>query len=116
MLSAVTGVDIDTESLAKAGERIWNLRRAIMVLREDRTREDDTLNQPYFEKAVTCYAGTALGQKSGPIDKARFEAIKDRYYKLRGWDVESGRPTRARLEALGLKDVADRLAGSGKLP
>jgi aldehyde:ferredoxin oxidoreductase len=116
LLSAVTGLDVDVDKLAMAGERIWNLRRAIMVKRENRTRENDTLNEPYFKKAITCPAGSATGLVNGPIDKAKFEALKDRYYKLRGWDVNTGWPTRAKLEELGLKDVADELAGMGKLP
>jgi aldehyde:ferredoxin oxidoreductase len=116
LLSAVTGLDVDVDKVAMAGERIWNLRRAIMVKRENRTRENDTLNEPYFKKAITCPAGSATGLVNGPIDKAKFEALKDRYYELRGWDVNTGWPTRAKLEELGLKDVADELAGMGKLP
>jgi len=116
LLSAVTGLDMDVDKIAKAGERIWNLRRAIMVKRENRTRENDTINEPYFKKAITCYAGSATGLVNGPIDKAKFEALKDRYYELRGWDVNTGWPTRTKLEELGLKDVADELASIGKLP
>jgi aldehyde:ferredoxin oxidoreductase len=116
LLSAVTGFDIDADKLAKAGERIWNLRRAIMVKRENRTRENDTLNEPYFKKAIKCYGGTAAGLVNGPIDKAKFEALKDRYYEWRGWDVNTGWPTRVKLEELGLKDVADELASEDKLP
>jgi aldehyde:ferredoxin oxidoreductase len=95
LLSAVTGLDMDVDKIAKAGERIWNLYRAIMVKRENRTREDDTLNEPYFQKAITCHMGTATGLVNGPIDKAKFEALKDRYYELRGWDVNTGRRTGA---------------------
>jgi aldehyde:ferredoxin oxidoreductase len=39
----------------------------------------------------------------------------DCYYELRGWNPENGWPTRARLEALGLGDVADGLAEVGRL-
>ena len=116
LLSAVTGLGMDVDKIAKAGERIWNLRRAIMVKRENRTREDDTLNEPYFKKAITCHMGIATGLVNGPIDKAKFEALKDRYYELRGWDVNTGWPTRDKLEELGLKDIADELASIGKLP
>jgi aldehyde:ferredoxin oxidoreductase len=116
LFSAVTGFDMDVNRMAKAGERIWNLRRAIMVKRENRTRENDTLNEPYFKKAITCPAGSATGLVNGPIDKAKFEALKDRYYAFRGWDTKTGWPTRAKLEDLGLKDVADELASIDKLP
>ena len=46
----------------------------------------------------------------------KFEALKDRFYKLRGWNVNTGWPTRTKLEELGLKDVADELASIGRLP
>ena len=110
LFSAVTGIDMDTGKLAKAGERIWNLRRAIMIKRENRTREDDTVNEPYFKKAIPCLMGTGVGLSCGPIDKIKFEALKDRYYKLRGWNIETGWPTREKLEELGLQDVADELS------
>lgn len=110
LFSAVTGLDMDTRKLAKAGERIWNLRRAIMVKRENRTRADDTVNEPYFKKAIPCLMGTGAGLSCGPIDKVKFEALKDRYYKLRGWDITRGWPTKEKLEELGLQDAADELS------
>jgi aldehyde:ferredoxin oxidoreductase len=39
--------------------------------------------------------------------------MKDDYYRLRGWDVTSGLPTSARLQALGLEDVARDLGAQG---
>jgi len=33
----------------------------------------------------------------------------DEYYEVRGWDKKSGAPSRAKLEELGLKYVADEL-------
>jgi aldehyde:ferredoxin oxidoreductase len=98
LFSAVTGIDTDEKSMSLAGERIWNLERAIMI-REGRTRNDDTLPPHFFLNK--------LG-KLDPIDKAKFEQLKDQYYNLRGWD-SSGKPTRQKLEQLGLKDVADAL-------
>ena len=50
MLSAVTGIDYDARRLWEAGERIFNLRRAIMVLRENRERKDDTISPAWFER------------------------------------------------------------------
>ena len=50
-----------------------------------------------------------------PLDRARWEDVKDRYYQLRGWNVDTGRPTRPKLEQLGLGDVADVLETAGRL-
>ena len=109
-LAAVTGLDLEPDELWKTGERIWNLRRAIMVLREDRHREKDTISQDLFEQAGKFPEGL-----STPLDRGKWESLKDRYYKLRGWNVGTGRPTRAKLEELGMKSVADELENAGRI-
>ena len=96
ILSAVTGVDY--------GERIWNLRRAIMIRRESRGRKDDNIGHLWFERTVP--NGQSL---AAPLDRKKWDELFTRYYKLRGWNPENGRPTRAKLEALGMKNVADKL-------
>jgi len=103
---------VNVDELWQAGERIWNLRRAIMVLRENRHRDDDTLSHDLFEGKSDRTLSTFL---SGPLDTTQWEALKDRYYELCGWNVKTGVPARARLEELGMKDVADKLQGSGKI-
>jgi aldehyde:ferredoxin oxidoreductase len=111
LLSAVTGVDYSESKLWRAGERIWNLRRAIMVLREDRLRADDTLKDIWFEQVV----GSGDETLPEPLDRAEWEALKDRYYTARGWNVSNGRPTRDILEELDMEDVADTLEDAGKI-
>jgi aldehyde:ferredoxin oxidoreductase len=111
--SAVTGIDTSVEEMWLAGERIENLRRAVTVKREDRTRKEETFPDMFFETKWS--TGCPLGGLA-QLDRSKFEALKDRYYKLSGWDIKSGRPTRLKLEELGLKDVADELEREGKLP
>jgi hypothetical protein len=41
--------------------------------------------------------------------------LLEKYYRLRGWDLERGRPTAAKLGQLGLEDVANELVGAGKI-
>ena len=114
MLSAVTGFDIDVEQLWQTGERIYNLRRAIMVLREDRQRDDDTISPDLFDpqRGSIDMISTHLPE---PLHPQRFESLKDRYYALRGWSVGTGRPTRERLDELDMEDIADKLEAAGKL-
>lgn len=81
-----------------------------MVLRENRRREDDTLSHFWFEQTP---GGTQV--LADPIDTVQWEALKDRYYELRGWDISTGWPARAKLEQLGMKGVADKLQTAGKL-
>ena len=40
----------------------------------------------------------------------------DAYYEEKGWDIEKGIPTRRKLEALDLEDVAEDLEDLGMLP
>lgn len=110
ILAAVTGLSLTPDQLWETGERIWSLRRSVMVKREDRTREADTLSHVWFEQRAS--GGQELPT---PIDRAKWEPLKDRYYSLLGWDNTHGWPTRARLEKLGMKSVADSLQSAGKL-
>ncbi|UCD58985.1 MAG: hypothetical protein JSV16_07735, partial [Candidatus Hydrogenedentota bacterium] len=112
---AATGVDMDVRELSKAGERIWNLRRAVMVKGEGRTRAKDTYADGFFDKPWVDFqhGGHVL---TALICRDWFEALKDRFYELRGWDVKTGWPTRGKLEELDLKDVADELERVNKLP
>ena len=83
-----------------------------MVLRENRHRDEDTLNHDMFEGKTGRILSTHLSE---PLDREQWEALKDRYYELRGWDVDTGVPTRSKLEELGMKDVADKLQSAGKV-
>jgi len=118
-LTAVTGIDYDVDALWKAGERIYNLRRAIMVIKEKRHRDDDTIGAVWFgvrSNIDISNLRSIRGQTlSKPLDKARFETLKDRFYELRGWDVKTGYPTKAKLAELDMLDVADKLGKVGKL-
>ena len=56
----------------------------------------------------------------GPLDGERlhidkFNEMLDSYYEIRGWDRDTGRPKRSKLEALDLGDVADELAKYGQV-
>jgi aldehyde:ferredoxin oxidoreductase len=112
MLSAVTGLDVDVDRLWEAGDRIWNLRRAVSVMREDRHRDDDTLCDDMFKEVIKVHSPEKISE---PLDREKWDALKDSYYKARGWNVDTGRPERAILETLDMKDVADGLEGAGKL-
>jgi aldehyde:ferredoxin oxidoreductase len=120
MVNAAVGRELIPNGAAgmKMGERFWNLERAIMA-REGRTRKDDKLAKYLFEKES---AGTVTGPEGKTIkvkrklDHEKFEGLKDAYYEVRGWDIETGLPTRKKLEELDLKFVADQLDKDGLLP
>jgi aldehyde:ferredoxin oxidoreductase len=66
---------------------------------------------PHFstiENWVNPYVGEGVG-----LDREKFARLLDEYYTLRGWDAQTGRPTAAKLEELGLPDVARDLTMRG---
>ena len=98
LLEAVTGYHVSEKELDHIGERVWNLSRLFMV-REGRSREDDTLHASYFTDRN--------GEKA--IRKGDFENAKTKYYELRGWDVKTGWPNMEKISELQLTDVAEVL-------
>jgi aldehyde:ferredoxin oxidoreductase len=103
MIQAVTGWAVTMEELQQVGERRLNMLRAFNA-REGIDREQDKLAEKMFKKALK--GGSSDGVK---VDRAQFEAALDDYYRQNEWDVETGTPTRHKLEALGLDWVADQL-------
>jgi aldehyde:ferredoxin oxidoreductase len=104
VVQAITGWDVDLDELQKVGERRLNMMRAFNA-REGLDRQQDKLPEKFFKRALE--GGVSDGWK---IDRDEFEAALDKYFELCGWDVETGNPTRATLEGLGLDWVADQLS------
>jgi aldehyde:ferredoxin oxidoreductase len=113
LLSAVTGIEISEPELNRIGERVLNLERGIMV-REGRTRDEDTLHESYFRKAESKPGGgeqssshtNLSSDQTAPVPCQKFEEAKEEYYRIRGWDEKTGSPTRAKLIDLGLEEIA----------
>jgi aldehyde:ferredoxin oxidoreductase len=96
VLKAVIGWDLSEDDLATIGERIYTLTRQFNA-REGFGRRDDTLPWRFH------YEPIPDGPRKGAlIDPQAFTLMLDHYYRARGWDVESGNPTRETLTRLGL--------------
>jgi aldehyde:ferredoxin oxidoreductase len=106
LIGHATGWDFDVSDFRKGGERIYNLIRAYCV-REGVTREQDTLPARLLEEPLP--AGPAEGMI---IDRKTLEAMKEAYYRLRGWEAHSGIPSQERLHELGLADISADLYGA----
>ncbi len=111
MFRLATGMEISKGEFEQMAERVFNLERAVQVRNWDRSRDVDEQVIPHFDQ-IENWVNPFLGQGMG-LDRERFAKLLDEYYTLRGWDPETGRPTRARLEELALSDVADELAERG---
>lgn len=107
LLAALTGVHFSEELLHRACDRVYNIERAYLVKNGIR-REDDVPPRHFLETPIP--EGPYKGKT---IDREKFEQLKDVFYELRGSDKKTGAPTRATLEELGLKYVADELEKMG---
>jgi aldehyde:ferredoxin oxidoreductase len=92
LLNAATGWGWGTDDLLQVGERLFNLKRLINV-RLGVDRADDVLPPRFLEDPRP--SGTAAG------NLPELEMLLPLYYEQRGW-TSDGKPTQARLEALGL--------------
>ena len=100
--AAVTGIDRTPEELMRDGERICNLEKAFNS-RLGLRREHDTVCERWM------WEPNPEGMYPGAVAADMFNDVLDEYYEWRGWERESGLQTRARMNELGLEDVADVL-------
>jgi aldehyde:ferredoxin oxidoreductase len=103
VLSTGLGRRINDQELSIYQKRVRQLERAFNC-REGLRREYETLPDQYITDLMMDAHFEGMTKERG-----RLEAIKDDFYKLRGWDLATGVPTRTTLESLDLKDVADEL-------
>lgn len=102
LIQAVTGWDITLHELLRAGERAYTLAR-IFNLREGLTSEDDRLPAVFHQPFSS---GPSAGNFLPPQE---VEAARSMFYELLGWDPESGIPTQACLQQLGIEWAAKHL-------
>jgi len=98
-LSAVTGWEVDLDEILLTGERIGNLRLAF-ALREG------------VNPIKLKYPDIAIGKppfKNGPTKDITvdLDLLTKEYCQEMGWDVKTGKPTKGKLEELGLGWVID---------
>lgn len=101
-IQSASGWEISIDEALQIGERATNMAR-IFNLREGFSRKDDTLPERLFQ-----------GLENGPLQgiimpRTEFEESLTSLYRKKGWDPETGVPTRERLEALSLGWAADML-------
>jgi aldehyde:ferredoxin oxidoreductase len=105
LLKAATGEDFTEASLIRAADRIYTLEKAFNARQGITSAHDDIpLNPDHFTR------------EEAERERAGHRAMLRRYYLLQGQDPETGIPTRARMEDLGLTAEAARLHGEGPYP
>ncbi|MBI2857010.1 MAG: aldehyde ferredoxin oxidoreductase family protein [Chloroflexi bacterium] len=108
LFSACTGRDTTPQEIMGIGEKVYTLFKAYTV-RHGLSRKDDMWPDRFFDEALP--EGPAKG---AVLSRDVIGRLLDEYYDLRGWDRETGIPTREKLVQLGLGDIADDLWASVK--
>jgi aldehyde:ferredoxin oxidoreductase len=93
-INAATGFNYDKKSLMEVGERINNLKRLISC-NLGITREDDRLPGHISNKLPS---GRIMDVKLDLEDNLK------KYYLRRGWDWDTGRPSKEKLNQLNILD------------
>jgi aldehyde:ferredoxin oxidoreductase len=96
-LNAATGWNLDYEQAHKIAERQWNMIRCFSA-REGFSRKDDQLPTRFMEEPVP--DGPMAGSV---ITRETLERLKNEYYSYRGWDPQTGNPSKEKLTELGLE-------------
>jgi aldehyde:ferredoxin oxidoreductase len=96
--NVVTGVALSYNQAMLIGERIFNLKRAFNM-KHGATSQEDTLPDRLLKQTA----------KSKTV--CNLSAMLPEYYKIRGWDMKSGKPTVEKLLQLGLDYTVKDLWG-----
>ncbi len=125
-LEAVTGNKLSFADGMEIGRKTWNLDNAIWTL-QGRHRDMVHFPEYIYQVPYTRYGAKGKfahyylpGREGGRwsyiradgrhLDKTRFDEWKTIYYKLEGWDPDTGWPRKNTLASLGLGHVNDELA------
>ena len=96
MINASTGWNTDLEQLLKAGERIFQLQRALSC--KLGTSETDSVLPELVMRPLP------EGGTEGHVPN--MEKMLPEYYALRDWDSATGKPSTKRLESLSMPEIA----------
>ncbi len=100
LAQAVGWEDFSTEEALKVGERVTNLMRLVYA-RRGFTKEDELDVSPKHLEPPP--AGPSKGLSIEPY----LSGMVDEYYRLLGWDVETGVPTIETLRALDMEEFVE---------
>jgi aldehyde:ferredoxin oxidoreductase len=98
------GTSFQAEDLVEAGLRMRNLERAFNC-KCGLSRNDDRVSKGFYDRIRP--EGKSMPELS--FSEVELEKMKDDYYQIMGWDLQTGVPTRQTLEKFGLADVAAAL-------
>lgn len=101
LINAACGFVWQLSDMQRSGERGWNLKRAINI-RLGLTQQNDRLPKPLLQP----YSDQPEGAVRYSPD---FEPMLEAYYAARGWDLDTGVPTKEKLVSLGMDWLVEEL-------
>jgi aldehyde:ferredoxin oxidoreductase len=108
----VTGINHSAEDLMNEGARLQVLEHLFNILHAGLDRRD--VRAPEKLSSIPVEEGPFKGQY---LDPDRWEEMLNDYYRAHKYDLSSGRPTRERVEEVGLTGAVERLEAAGiRLP
>lgn len=110
LFNAVTGVD--AKALEEIGERIYTLQRMILLREGRQNPEADYPDDFNFTEPLRSVQGTgifvpgpgdaAIDMTGKTLDRPKYFKMLKEFYRLRGWDEETGIPKPETVKKLGL--------------
>jgi len=111
MYNLASGIEVPIHELREKAERVFNLHKAINA-REGFDRNDDKVNGWLLPKDTPeGHIRTTDYYRTKVLELDDLNYFLDEYYRNRGWRVDTGLPTKTKLTALDLEDMADYLSG-----
>ena len=104
LYSAATGWETTEEDLKRLATRMLHVEKAFNILHAGFSRKDDYPPRRCLEEPIPRGAAAGFSLTEGMWDR-----LLDEYYEMHGWEVRTGFPARATLEALGLRSIAEDL-------
>lgn len=101
LISAATGWDFTLDEVLKAGEMIANMRQAFNTREGIVPRDFKIEGRPVGDPPLK--EGSVANITVDP------EILRTEYFMMSEWDLKTGKPSKKKLEDLGLHDVAKDL-------
>jgi len=111
IFNIVTGLNMTAKDFENIAERVFTTEQCFNIREGILPRRDDVPPWRYMNEPVP--SGVNKGEL---ITEEGRNLFLDEYYETHNWDKKTGKPTRARLEQLGLKYIADEHEKLGLLP
>lgn len=96
LYSTLTGINLTAEELMQVGERVWNLQK-LFNIREGENKADSVYPKRFYQEPLP--EGPSQGRV---LDPAKVQETLEDYYEARGWERETGIPTKEKLAELGI--------------